>query len=86
MFTLANAVGQHAVEYVHSLYQVYDLTVLDAATPPTEPISPQPLRSAGVALVVGLALGIVLALLARWPARRCRVLSASAAWTICHWR
>ncbi len=63
VYTLANAVGQHAVEYVHSLYQVYDLSVLDAATPPTEPISPQPLRSAGVALVVGLALGIVLALL-----------------------
>lgn len=63
VYTLANAIGQHAVEYVHSLYQVYDLSVLDAATPPTEPISPQPLRSAGVALVVGLALGIVLALL-----------------------
>jgi diguanylate cyclase (GGDEF)-like protein len=63
VYTLANAVGQHAVEYVHSLYQVYDLSVLDAAAPPTEPISPQPLRSAGVALVVGLALGVVLALL-----------------------
>lgn len=68
--TLANATGQHAVEYVHSLYQVYDLNVLDAAVAPTEPIAPQPLRSAGVALVVGLALGIVLALireLARTP-------------------
>jgi diguanylate cyclase (GGDEF)-like protein len=63
VYTLANSVGQHAVEYIHSLYQVYDLSVLDAATPPTEPISPQPLRSAGVALVVGLALGTVLALL-----------------------
>ena len=63
VYTLANGIGQHAVEYVHSLYQVYDLSVLDAAAPPTTPISPQPLRSAGVALVVGLALGIVLALL-----------------------
>ena len=63
VYTLANAIGQHVVEYVHSLYQVYDLSVLDAAVPPTEPIAPQPLRSAGVALVVGLALGIVLALL-----------------------
>jgi diguanylate cyclase (GGDEF)-like protein len=63
VYTLANAIGQHAVEYVHSLYQVYDLSVLDAATPPTVPISPQPLRSAGVALVVGLAIGIVLALI-----------------------
>lgn len=63
VYTLSNAIGQHAVEYVHSLYQVYDLSVLDAATPPTTPISPQPMRSAGVALVVGIALGVVLALL-----------------------
>ena len=63
VYTLANAIGQHAVEYVHSLYQVYDLSVLDAASPSTVPISPQPLRSASVALVVGLALGILLALL-----------------------
>jgi diguanylate cyclase (GGDEF)-like protein len=63
VYTLANAIGQHAVEYVHSLYQVYDLSVLDAASPPTVPISPQPLRSAGVALVIGLAIGVVLALL-----------------------
>jgi diguanylate cyclase (GGDEF)-like protein len=63
VYTLANGIGQHAVEYVHSLYQVYDLNVLDTASPPTAPISPQPVRSAGVALVVGLALGIVLALI-----------------------
>jgi diguanylate cyclase (GGDEF)-like protein len=63
VYTLANAIGQHSVEYVHSLYQVYDLGVLDAASPPTLPISPQPLRSASVAFVVGLAIGIVLALI-----------------------
>jgi diguanylate cyclase (GGDEF)-like protein len=63
VYTLANGIGQHVVEYVHSLYQVYDLTVLDPATLPTAPISPQPVRSAGVALVVGLALGVVLALI-----------------------
>lgn len=63
VYMLTNGIGQHAVEYVHSLYPVYDLGVLDAAEPPTTPISPQPLRSAGVALVVGLALGIVLALI-----------------------
>jgi diguanylate cyclase (GGDEF)-like protein len=63
VYTLANGIAQHAVEYVHSLYQVYDLNVLDPASAPTAPISPQPVRSAGVALVVGLALGIVLALI-----------------------
>jgi diguanylate cyclase (GGDEF)-like protein len=63
VYSLANAIGQHTVEYVHSLYQVYDLNVLDPASLPTTPISPQPVRSAGVALVVGLALGVVLALI-----------------------
>jgi diguanylate cyclase (GGDEF)-like protein len=63
VYTLANGIGQHTVEYVHSLYPVYDLNVLDPATAPAAPISPQPVRSAGVALVVGLALGIMLALL-----------------------
>ena len=63
VYTLANGIGQHTVEYVHSLYQVYDLNVLDPATAPAAPISPQPVRSATVALVVGLALGIMLALL-----------------------
>src|SRR5215216_6929823 len=33
VYTLANGIGQHAVEYVHSLYQVYDLNVLDTASP-----------------------------------------------------
>lgn len=63
VYILANGIGQHTVEYVKSLYQVYDLSVLDPAAPPIEPISPQPVRNAGVALVVGLALGIVLALI-----------------------
>lgn len=62
VYVLANGVAQHAVEYVRSLYQVYDLNVLDPAIMPTVPISPQPIRDAGVALVVGLALGVILAL------------------------
>ena len=56
VYTLANGIGQHTVEYVHSLYQVYDLNVLDPASAPAAPISPQPVRSAGVALVVGAML------------------------------
>jgi diguanylate cyclase (GGDEF)-like protein len=63
VYTLANGIGQRAVEYIQALYPVYELNVLDAAVPPTIPISPQPVRSAGVALVVGLALGIGLALI-----------------------
>ena len=60
---LANRIGQNAVEYVTRLQQVYAMIVLDPATPPEEPISPLPLRDAGVALVIGLAAGVMLALI-----------------------
>ena len=59
---LTNSFGQKVVEYVVGLYKVYDMTLLDSATLPTKPISPQPLRDAGVASIVGLALGVALAL------------------------
>jgi diguanylate cyclase (GGDEF)-like protein len=60
---LTNRIGQHAVQYAENLYQIYDMTLLDPATVPVDPISPQPVRDAGVALVVGSALGVALALL-----------------------
>jgi diguanylate cyclase (GGDEF)-like protein len=47
---------------VQGLYMVYEMTLLDPSVVPTKPISPQPARDAGVALVVGLALGVMLAL------------------------
>lgn len=59
---LANGLSQHTIDYVQSLYQVFDLTLLDPAAVPTSPISPQPLRDGAVALVLGLAIGLVLAL------------------------
>ena len=63
VYVLANGISQHAVEYVRSLYQVYDLNVLDPVSMPSRPISPQPLRDSAIALVVGLALGVILALI-----------------------
>lgn len=59
---LTNNVGRHAVEYAENLYQIYDMSLLDPATLPVEPVSPQPLRDAGVAAVLGLVLGVALAL------------------------
>jgi capsular polysaccharide biosynthesis protein len=59
---LANAIGQHSVEYIRSLYQIYDISLLDVAEAPTRPISPTPLKDAGVAIVLGLFLGGVLAI------------------------
>lgn len=63
VYVLANGIAQHAVEYSRSLYQVYDLNVLDPVSMPAHPISPQPLRDSAIALVVGLALGVILALI-----------------------
>ena len=60
---LANNVGQRGIDYIKTYYQVYDITMLDPATPPTEPISPQPVRDAGLSLVLGAVLGIALAIL-----------------------
>jgi diguanylate cyclase (GGDEF)-like protein len=60
---LINSVGKHAVDYVEKLYQIYDMGLLDPAALPLQPISPKPFRDAGVALVVGVALGMGLALL-----------------------
>jgi len=60
---LTNSIGQHAVQYAENLYQIYDMSLLDPAAVPVDPISPQPLRDAGVAAVVGVALGVALALL-----------------------
>ena len=60
--TIANRLGQRAIEYVERLYQIYDMSLLDAATIPVVPVSPQPIRDSGVALVVGFAVGVGLAL------------------------
>ncbi len=59
---LANAIGKNAVEYIASLYSVYSITVLDAATVPIEPIRPQPARDASLAFVLGVLFGAVLAI------------------------
>jgi diguanylate cyclase (GGDEF)-like protein len=60
--SITNQVGQRAVLYIESLYQVYDMTLLDPASIPASPISPQPARDAGVAGVLGVAIGTALAL------------------------
>ncbi len=87
VYTLANAIGQHAVEYVHSLYQVYDLSVLDAAIarPPCRSL---PSRCGAPVLHSWSAwpLASCWPCCVRWPARRCRALCASAPWMRCPWR
>lgn len=60
---LTNGIGQRAIEYTKGLYQAYGIEFLDPAVVPTEPISPQPLRDASLAIVLGFVLGAALAIL-----------------------
>ena len=60
---LVNSIGQRTIDYTNSVYQVYTMSLLNAAQVPEEPISPRPLLNAGVAVLLGLALGSVLAIL-----------------------
>ena len=58
---LVESVSQRSIEYVEDLYLLYDLTLLDPAGVPSQPVSPQPLRDLAIAAVVGLVLGTGLA-------------------------
>ena len=50
-----------------------DIAVLDKAAPPIEPAFPKPLIVIPVAIAAGLALGLILALLAEMTDRRIRI-------------
>jgi len=59
---LANNLGQEVVEYLGQFTTIYQLHELDPAPLVEEPYAPQLLRDAVLALVLGAALGVVLAL------------------------
>jgi diguanylate cyclase (GGDEF)-like protein len=58
---IANAIGVEALNYINRLYPVYNFSVLDAPEFPTTPIRPEPVRNAGLAIFIGLILGVGLA-------------------------
>jgi diguanylate cyclase (GGDEF)-like protein len=60
---LANNIGKQAMSYIDGLNQGFNIRVLDPAQIPTDPISPQPVRDASLALVFGLVLGTSLAII-----------------------
>jgi len=60
---LANAIGFQSITFTRSLNLIYELNILDTAVPPELPFSPEPLRDGVVALVLGMAVGGVLAVL-----------------------
>ncbi|MEW6403158.1 MAG: diguanylate cyclase [Chloroflexota bacterium] len=59
---LANSIGQHAIDYVRDLYVVYNVDFLDQAVAPPTPYQPRPVQDAGLALLVGLVVGVALAI------------------------
>ena len=58
---IANAIGAEALNYINSLYPVYNFSILDSPEIPTVPVRPEPVRNAGLAALIGLILGIGLA-------------------------
>jgi capsular polysaccharide biosynthesis protein len=57
----ANAIGQNAIDFIRNLYVIYNIEFLDQALVPVEPIAPKPLQNAGLALLMGLVVGVGLA-------------------------
>lgn len=60
---LSNAIGQQTIIFSNSINFILSINFLDTAAPPTIPLTPQPLRDAGLALVIGLVIGSLFAIL-----------------------
>ena len=60
---LANAIGNKTISFISSVNQVYNFDFLDIAVPPPEPYWPNPLLNGSLAIVFGIIIGVVLAIL-----------------------
>jgi len=60
---LANTIGQHAIDYIKGLYQIYNIDFLDQARPPRRPFEPQATRDVSLAVALGGVAGAALAIL-----------------------
>jgi capsular polysaccharide biosynthesis protein/GGDEF domain-containing protein len=56
---LANNIGQNGINYIKSIYQVFDIAFLDQANEPTQPYSPRTLQNSLISLLIGLLFGLV---------------------------
>lgn len=61
--SLANHVGEQAIEYMSSLYPVHRFDFLDMAPAPLRPFAPQPIQNAILAVALGLGFGGLLVIL-----------------------
>jgi diguanylate cyclase (GGDEF)-like protein len=60
---LADAIGSQAINFTRQSNQVFNVDFLDVAAVSSEPVSPQPLLSAVLSLVLGLFVGAAVAIL-----------------------
>jgi diguanylate cyclase (GGDEF)-like protein len=60
---LANAIGSQTINFTRQLNQVFNVDFLDIAAVPSEPVSPKPLLSGVLSLVLGLFVGAAVAIL-----------------------
>jgi diguanylate cyclase (GGDEF)-like protein len=60
---LANAIGYETINFTRNFNQVINIDFLDTDTPPTVPSSPQPLRDASLAVLLGVIVGAALTIL-----------------------
>ena len=59
---LANTLGREGISFGQGLYQIYEMSLLDTASVPDSSFSPTPVRTAGVAAMLGGLIGAGLAL------------------------
>lgn len=66
---VANAIAEQAKSYAPEIYGIFGLNVLDRASVPSRPVKPELVRNVSVGAVLGLLLGIGLALLIEYGRR-----------------
>ncbi len=80
---VANTLGQRAVSEIKELYQVFDISMLDPAVIPDEPVRPQPLRDSALAIALGLVIGAALAIIVGQAQTRWMCTASAPPWTRC---
>jgi len=59
---LANLIGKKGIEYINAYFDVFQINILDPATEPFFPFTPQPIRTGLIAGGIGLFTGLLLAI------------------------
>lgn len=66
VYKMVNAIADNGMNYVNTIYELYEMKVLDGAAMPTRPFSPDVLRDTLLSAALGLLLGVTLSFLAEY--------------------